>query len=129
MYVAHPASVQRLFSMFPTGLPGLALILLRASVAVAILGDVFTHQPSLSSWIQATAMTLAAILLAGFWTPILAVVGLVFHGLIWSNFGVGTVASATVVSLDAVALALLGPGAYSVDSYRFGRRVLLLPPS
>jgi len=30
---------------------------------------------------------------------------------------------AVVVGLDAVALALLGPGAYSVDSYRFGRRV------
>jgi hypothetical protein len=33
-----------------------------------------------------------------------------------------------VLSLDALALALLGPGAYSVDSRRFGRRLVVLPP-
>jgi hypothetical protein len=29
--------------------------------------------------------------------------------------------------LDALALAVLGPGAYSLDSLRFGRRVIVLP--
>jgi hypothetical protein len=62
-------------------------------------------------------------------TPIAAAIALVAHGLIWSDLGVPSAAAATVVFLDALALALLGPGAYSFDSYRFGRRVVVLPPT
>src|SRR5262249_6843339 len=36
-------TVQRLFFMFPTGLPGLALLLLRASVAIALLMETFSQ--------------------------------------------------------------------------------------
>jgi hypothetical protein len=115
--------------MFPTGLPGLALVLLRFSVALALLGESFNYRPPLNGWIQATAIAAAVILFAGAWTPILAVAGLVFHAVIWCNFGFGGATAASIVTLDAVALALLGPGAYSLDSYRFGRRVVLLPPS
>jgi hypothetical protein len=61
-------------------------------------------------------------------TPIVAATGLVFHGFLWSGFGVGSVGVALAISLDAIALALLGPGAYSINSYRFGRRVVVLPP-
>ncbi len=32
-----------------------------------------------------------------------------------------------MASLDALALAWLGPGAYSIDAYRFGRRVTGAP--
>jgi hypothetical protein len=115
--------------MFPTGLPGLALLLLRASVAIALLVENYNHRQSLSGWIQAAAILISVALSAGYLTPILAVIGLVFHGLIWSSLGLGSAAAATVVALNATALALLGPGAYSVDSYRFGRRVVVLPPS
>jgi hypothetical protein len=34
-----------------------------------------------------------------------------------------------IIGLDALALALVGPGAYSVDSYLFGRRLIVLPPN
>ncbi len=37
-------------------------------------------------------------------------------------------AIAIVVSLDVIALALLGPGAYSIDSFRFGRHLVVVPP-
>ena len=114
--------------MFPTGLPGLALLLLRASVALAVLMDDYAHRLDLSGWIQATAILIAVALSAGYLTPIAAVIGLVFQGLIWSDLGVASTAWAAIVSLDAIALALLGPGAYSVDSYLFGRRVVVIPP-
>ena len=39
-----------------------------------------------------------------------------------------SVGPTALVCLDALALALMGPGAYSIDSYRFGRRVVVLPP-
>ena len=111
--------------MFPTGLPGLALLLLRASVAIAVV--VSSQRQDLPGWLQATAILVAVGLLAGCLTPILAVIALVVQGFIWSALGLDTMAWATVVSLDAIALSLVGPGAYSIDAYLFGRRVVVLP--
>jgi hypothetical protein len=113
--------------MFPSGLPGTALLLLRASVAFALVFESFSHRQGVSGWVIGMALLMAGAISAGFLTPIVAIVGLVAHVLIWSNSGICNFAGATVVVLDALALALLGPGAYSIDSYRFGRR-LLRPP-
>ena len=121
-------TVQRLFFMFPTGLPGLALLFLRLSVAIALLVETFGHSRGLSDWVQAPAILLSVALSVGYLTPIITALGLVFHGLVWSSLGVASTADVVVVALDALALALLGPGAYSIDSYRFGRRVVVLPP-
>ena len=44
------------------------------------------------------------------------------------ELGSGSVRLDVIVCFDALALALLGPGAFSVDSYFFGRRVVVLPP-
>jgi hypothetical protein len=115
--------------MFPTGWPGFALVLLRASVVLALLIHTFGHRPEPSSWIQGAAILLSAALAVGFLTPIAAVIVLVIHGLIWSGASTVGPAVAIIVSLDAIALALLGPGAYSLDSNRFGRREVVLPPS
>lgn len=115
--------------MFPTGLPGLALLLLRASVAIALLVEHFSYRDVLSGWMLAAAILISVALSAGYLTPIVAAISLLLHGLIWSSLGVGSTAAATMVTLNAIALALLGPGAYSIDSYRFGRRVVVLPPS
>lgn len=73
-------------------------------------------------------MTLLALALcAGFLTPIVALlavavqlmrIGGVFH----------YAAPCLVTILVTLALAMLGPGAYSIDARRFGRRILVLPP-
>jgi uncharacterized membrane protein YphA (DoxX/SURF4 family) len=111
--------VQRLFIMFPHGPPGLALLLLRAAVAIALLMQGFGRP---------IAILLAIVILVGYWTPIFATAALVLHGLVWLATGVDSTAVAIVFCLDAIALALLGPGAYSLDSYRFGRRLVVPPP-
>ena len=113
--------------MFPRGLPGLALLLLRASVAIALLLEDYAHRQELSGGMHGAAILLSTALCAGYLTPIVAALALLFHGLIWSSVGVGSAGGAIIASLDAMTLALLGPGAYSVDSYRFGR-VLVPPP-
>jgi hypothetical protein len=79
-------TVQRLFSMFPRGLPGLALVLLRFSVAISLLLEQYRHRQALSGWIQGAAILLSAALCAGYLTPITALIAAVFHGLIWSVF-------------------------------------------
>jgi len=114
--------------MFPSGWPGRALLLLRSSVAIALLFEAYVHRAGVPAWIQAVALLIALALFAGFLTPVAAVLALLFHSAVWISMGVDSGWIPTIISLDAIALALLGPGAYSVDSSRFGRRVVVLPP-
>jgi hypothetical protein len=114
--------------MFPGGLPGLALLALRASVGCALLIDNFDRGPELSGWLKGVGVLLAGALWAGYLTPVVAIVTLMLHVLIWFYLGFSSLFLASIVLVDALVLALLGPGAYSLDSYLFGRRVVVLPP-
>jgi len=119
--------VQRLFSMFPVGWPGFAFLLLRASVAMALLLGA-AHRHGVPPWITVASLVVCAGLIAGFLTPIAAVIALGLHVLIWSSLGVDNLGSAAIICVDVIALALLGPGAYSFDSRRFGRRIVVRTP-
>lgn len=117
--------------MFPPGLPGLALALLRASVAIALLLDNYAHWDALPGWVRGAAILISLVVSVGYLTPIVAAAALVLHAIVWFVVGAGVDAAAVaiILSLDAMALALLGPGAYSLDSRRFGRRRVVLPPA
>ena len=101
---------------------------MRISVALALLLTDYAHRDVLPSWIHGIAILISIALSVGFLTPIVAATALVFHGLLWLGAGVDSAVLAVIFALDAIALALLGPGAYSIDSFRFGRRRLVLPP-
>jgi hypothetical protein len=120
--------MQRLFSMFPPGLPGLALLLLRLSVAVALLLECYTCRHEMGGWNQIIPILLSLAIFSGYLTPLAALSGILFHGFVWLIFGGISIPLASIVLLDALALALLGPGAYSVDSFRFGRRIVVVEP-
>jgi uncharacterized membrane protein YphA (DoxX/SURF4 family) len=62
----------------------------------------------------ATAVSMTTLLITATWTPPRAA-GLVIDG-----------PAAALVIVDAIALALLGPGAHSVDAYLFGRREIVI---
>jgi uncharacterized membrane protein YphA (DoxX/SURF4 family) len=114
--------------MFPVGLPGLALLLLRASVATPILLESYNHPPGLSGWVLVALALLCLALSVGFLTPIAAVLALIFQLLSWPISAGNGAGMACIAILDALALALIGPGAYSIDARRFGRRMVVLPP-
>lgn len=114
--------------MFPPGPPGLALLLLRASVSIALLADSYGHRQELPGWALAASILVSAALVLGCLTPLAAMSALAFHVLVWLAFGASSVAAAAIVCLDVIVLALLGPGAYSVDSRRYGPREVILPP-
>jgi putative oxidoreductase len=119
--------VQRLYSIFPFAWPGIGLLFLRSSVAIALLVEGFRFRGNVG-WIQGAAILLSITLFAGYLTPIASATALLLHGLIWYKMGASSTAVVVVVSLDMIALTLVGPGAYSVDAVRFGRRVVVLPP-
>jgi uncharacterized membrane protein YphA (DoxX/SURF4 family) len=115
--------------MFPQGGPGLALLLLRISVAATFLIEAIGRSTWSSSPILIAGILLISISLAiGFLTPVLSVIVstsaavALLIGLRQESF--------VLVSLilNSAALALLGPGAYSVDARLFGRRVMVVPP-
>jgi len=119
--------VQRLFSMFPSGWPGIALLLLRISVAITAILDVMGGR-EWSGWAVGALVVLCANLCLGFLTPIMAVIVFVGHIALSGVRDLHGTAGLVVILLNTLALALLGPGAYSIDSRRFGRRVVDLPP-
>jgi hypothetical protein len=115
--------------MFPPGYPGIGLLFLRSSVACALLAEGYCYRQGLPAWLQGAAILLSLTLFAGYLTPIAAAIGLLVHGFIWFKFGAANAAPAIIVFLDAISLVLVGPGGYSVDASRFGRRVVVLPPT
>jgi hypothetical protein len=100
---------------------------MRFSVAIALLVEGFCRRQGLPVWMQLCATLLSVALSAGYMTPIAAAIGLICHVLIWFRLGANSVA-AIIIFLDITALAFLGPGGYSVDACRFGRRLLVPPP-
>lgn len=115
--------------MFPQGGPGVALLLLRISVGATILINAANH---LGIWsvrpLFAGAVLMAGLLAIGLFTPVVAVLACLAA---IANFvmGLGSTSLPLVFPvLNATAIALLGPGAYSLDARLFGRRVVVLPP-
>ena len=119
--------MQRLFSIFPSGWPGVALLLLRGSVALAVLVPAYSQRQALPSLALLALILLSAILCAGFLTPVVAVLAAAVHLVAALSLGMGHEGATVVAIVDALALALLGPGAYSIDARRFGRRLVKLP--
>jgi uncharacterized membrane protein YphA (DoxX/SURF4 family) len=135
-------ALQRLYSTFPGGRPGIGLLLLRAAVgltaiAQGVLNVSGLSHPSSGKWLLGVVLiTSGAALAAGFFTPFAGlVVGLCFLGIAlswfpapsWGFHDARMVAFGMII--PAAALALLGPGAFSLDGRLFGRREIVIPPS
>jgi hypothetical protein len=119
--------MQRLFSMFPSGAPGIALVLLRLSVALTVLLVGYARRDQLTVVLLAALLVLTTGIIIGFLTPILAILAMAVQFAGSSGFIIPHNAFAAISLINAAALALLGPGAYSIDAVRFGRRVVELP--
>ncbi len=122
----YAMGVKRLFSVFPAGASGAALLLLR--ISAALLLGVLWHLSGFSAWSYLPAAILGIALIVGFFTRLaaLAVAALALLALMRLE-GLSALLLA-LQGTSAVALALLGAGAYSIDARLFGRRIIDFGP-
>jgi hypothetical protein len=121
--------VQRLFSTFPEGWPGTGLVFLRAVTAIPLVqiiaGPLAATLP-LSIGLQLLAACCSALLLVGLWTPIAgSIMALAELSLLLLHFN-GSSMHIVLAALGA-AMAMIGPGAWSVDARLFGRKRIRIP--
>jgi putative oxidoreductase len=117
--------MQRLFSTFPNSWPGVALLLLRATIAGPLLLDAampgWSGGPLLGWGLQVPEAICGALLLVGAWMPLTsaAVVGIEVVLVLYEPAASSLCLTRAAVSLS---LMLLGPGAWSVDARLYGRK-------
>jgi putative oxidoreductase len=118
--------MQRLFSTFANGLPGKGLliqrVLLTAILTYCLVSTVEKKLHFSAALPQLIGAGAGLFLLVGLWTPIAgAVVAIVELWALFSRPGGPSMMSGVLAILGAT-LAMIGPGAWSLDARLFGRK-------
>jgi putative oxidoreductase len=121
--------LQRLFSAFPDGSPGVGLLFFRLCLSVALI---YFGAPGLTNpsdpipFARALIAAAGAIfLLVGLWTPVLAT--LIALAEVWSGSSLYSQSRDNMwihifLAILCISLAMLGPGVWSIDARLFGRK-------
>jgi uncharacterized membrane protein YphA (DoxX/SURF4 family) len=122
--------VQRLFSMFPNEWPGGGLLILRLVAGGSLVAQGIAAFVPGAGWvgIAPECMSTAAglLMLMGLWTPVGCLLAAVGESWLLLVGGVAPQPAILLLSIS-VAVAMLGPGSWSIDAVLFGRRRLDLP--
>jgi len=122
--------LRRLFSTFARGWPGIGLVVLRVVLGITLIwravgrlsGDPSTHMTVLSL----LGIGAGLLLLMGLWTPVAAT--LVAAVQVWKIcWKIGDPWIYILLGTIAVAVAMLGPGFWSVDARLYGWKRIDLP--
>ena len=120
------SSMQRLFSSFASGWPGAGLLLMRLVIGIAMIDCGVVRLWSDPATVMLTVLSVLEVgagllLLAGLWTPVAGtlVAGLEVWKIILTH---GNPCIYIPLGTLGAALAMLGPGAWSIDARLFGRK-------
>jgi putative oxidoreductase len=123
-------TLQRLYSTFPDGWPGLGLLLLRLGVGIALVslginGTFRARGEPISVVRDLIAVAGGVFLLAGLWVPVLG--ALVALDELWIAFSLYSSQPDDrwihiFLAVLTAGVAMLGPGAWSIDARLFGRK-------
>ena len=118
--------MQRLFSTFANGWPGIGLLIQRLFTGIALLhnGVVQLETPRGGLIIpDTTGAVLGLFILLGLWTPLTGTLVAAVELWIIVAGGANIWISLTLAVFGAT-LAVIGPGAWSVDARLFGRKYI-----
>lgn len=126
--------MQRLFSTFANGWPGAGLLLLRALTCMTLVHfgivGVRAAPPAILVVLQTIGAVAGILILVGLWTPVagmlVAIVNL-WIALLRLLSQSGDVSIPVIHAVLGVVLAMVGPGAWSVDARLFGRKRIDFP--
>ena len=114
--------MRRLLSTVADGMPSLGLLLLRVVAGAALilrLVQLHNHAPAQTTAPHLIAAGIGLLLLFGSWTTVAGVIVAVIESVIAFSHNGDLWVSVLLASLG-LSLALLGPGAWSVDARLFG---------
>jgi putative oxidoreductase len=117
--------VQRLFSTFPNSWPGAGLLILRLAAGFSLVAVVGAIPDDLGEtaalFLRCASLVVAVLLSIGLATPIAGTVNAAIQVAIMI-LGKHYDSSSLVAAAVGMALAMLGPGAWSLDALVFGRK-------
>jgi uncharacterized membrane protein YphA (DoxX/SURF4 family) len=117
--------LQRLFSTFPNGRPGAGLLLLRFAVGASLIVEkvplIWVIPQSFGLEVRIVMVCVGIALLCGLWTPVVGALAAAIELLIAFSPAGGD-ATHLLLAILSFSLALLGPGAWSIDGHIFGRK-------
>jgi len=123
-------SLQRLFSTFPDGWPGFGLLLLRlgagiATICLAVSGFLAMAREPISIAQDLAAAIGGVFLIVGLWTPVMG--ALIAIDELWIALSAYSSQSGgqwihILLAVLTAGVAMLGPGAWSIDARLFGRK-------
>jgi len=116
--------LQRLFSTFANGWPGFGLLLQRLVTAIALFYNAIEQLEAPATGLMVPEMAgavLGLFLLTGLWTPVVGALVAVVE--VWVALsGTGDIWIPIILAVMAGTLAMIGPGAWSIDARLFGRK-------